>query len=82
MPGESLQVSSAREPVRMLRCSREKELSVVSSMLSSYVFTVCAGRSSLPSWAAGRGLAVDGAGVRAMWGCEVLGRMGQAEGGV
>ena len=44
MPGESLQVSSAREPVRMLRCSREKELSVVSSMLSSCVFTVCAGK--------------------------------------
>ena len=66
----------------MLRCSREKEVSVVSSMLSSYVFTVCAGRSSLPSWAAGRGLAEDGAGVRVVWGWEVLGSIGRAEEGV
>jgi hypothetical protein len=43
VPGESLQVSSAREPVRMLRCSREKELSVCIYSLS-YVFTVCAGK--------------------------------------
>ena len=51
-------------------------------MLSSYVFTVCAGRSSLPSWAAGRGLAEDGAGVRVAWGWEVLGSIGRAEEGV